>query len=250
MGKSILRIMIILITFTIFSCTKYKDVTPEVAGIISIKVSADWMNGGLELEKYYALNSNDSIRVSSFRFYISNIKIKNTNTGKWFSVPDSYYLFDQANANTDLNTFSLKNIPAGQYSEISFYTGVDSIANSNEVIAGSIPALSQTNNMFWAWNTGYVFYKLEGKFKNASQGADKGSFIYHIGSNANLSKQHFVLSKPVTQNGIILIQADAAKIFSGNTIDVNVTNNVMMGPTTTKLMQNYAKMYSIEVTKY
>lgn len=232
------------------SCTKHKDVSPEIPGSIDIKIAGSFGNQELSLGKYYALNGQDSIKISNFRFYISNIKIKNSITGQWYNIPDSYFLFDQANAHTDLNTLTFDNIPAGRYSELAFYTGIDSIANTNETIANSIPALSPSNNMFWVWNTGYVFYKLEGKYKNINHTGDKGSFVYHVGSNANLSKQQYLLPGNMTigngTEGNISIKADAAKLFSGiNTIDVNITNNIMMGPTTQKLMQNYAGMYSI-----
>lgn len=241
------------------SCKQKNEITPantttkdtiSATGNITIKTEGRFNDQNLALNKYYALNSNDSITISTFKFYISNIKIKNAVTGAWFSVPNSYYLFDQTKAGSGLNSFALANIPAGEYSEIMFYTGVDSITNSSEVIAYAIPALSPTNDMIWAWHTGYIFYKLEGDYKNANQTTKKGSYYYNVGSYSTLSKQSFLLTKNLIvnkkQTSQLLLHANAAKLFTGtNTIDVNETNTVDQTGDTYKLMQNYSAMYTI-----
>ena len=202
------------------------------------------------LNKYYALNSNDSIKLVTFKFYVSNVKLKNKTTGIWFNVPNSYFLFDQSNAGSQLNAFSLTNIPAGEYAEISFYTGIDSLTNSSEVIANTIPALSPANEMLWTWDTGYIFYKLEGYYKNVNQTTDKGKLAYYLGSNKTLSKQSFVLPATIHIQSdvanVISLHADVAKLFTGtNTIDVNTTNSVIQTDDNIKLLQNYSNMYTI-----
>ena len=258
MKKYLSSLVLFFIYIALTACTTYKknEVNPvlidSTAGIININVDANFSGEALVLDKYFSLNSNDSIKVSLFKFYLTNIKFKNSITGAWVIVPNSYFLFDQAHASFSSNLIRIPNMPAGEYSEIAFYTGVDSLANTNEVIANSIPALSPTNEMIWSWSSGYVFYKLNGMYKNVGQMYDKGPFVYDVGSNATLAKHDFVFTKKLVvkakATSIVDIHADAAKLFTGtSTIDVNTNHDVTAGPATIPLMQNYSNMYSIVV---
>lgn len=255
MKTSVTLILIVCSAFILtVSCKKKDGITPAntstSSGKLVLKTNATMAGKDLTLNKYYALNSNDSIKIETFKFYISNVKLKNKTTGVWFSVPESYFLFDQSNASSQLNAFALNNIPVGEYSEISFYTGVDSLTNSTEVIANKIAALSPANDMIWEWNTGYIFYKLEGFYKNVNQTTNKGILSYQLGSNATLSKQTLVLPASIQIQddaiNVVALHADVAKLFTGaNTIDVNTTNNVIQTGDMGKLTQNYSNMYTI-----
>ena len=60
------------------------------------------------------------------------------------------------------------------YLEMEFLIGVDSTRNVSGAQEG---ALSVANNMFWSWNSGYIYIKMEG----SSPQANGNSFVYHIG---------------------------------------------------------------------
>jgi len=70
----------------------------------------------------------------------------------------------------------LENVPAGEYSTLEFIIGVDSLHNCSGAQSG---ALDPMNGMFWAWNSGYIFLKLEG-FAPSSNSPGH-IFEYHIG---------------------------------------------------------------------
>ena len=81
---------------------------------------------------------------------ISNFKLKKSD-GTWWIHPESYFLVDLSN---DLSTtLDLGSVPSGEYTELSYTIGVDSLRNVSGAQSG---ALSTTNNMFWSWNTGYI----------------------------------------------------------------------------------------------
>jgi hypothetical protein len=86
--------------------------------------------------------------------------------------PDPYLLIDASKPNFPLRA----GIPAGTYRTLRFRLGVDSIDNCSGAQTG---ALDPANDMFWTWNSGYIFFKLEGT--SDSSNADLNRIEYHLG---------------------------------------------------------------------
>ncbi len=123
--------------------------------------------------KWYTNFSNDSFTVSKFNYYISNIKLKKSD-GSSYAVPESYYLLQHVEG---INSIALKNLPEGDFIGVDFLIGVDSLRNTSGSQTGD---LDPSKNMFWDWNTGYIFYKLEGRFTTLTNPV-AGDYAMHIG---------------------------------------------------------------------
>lgn len=123
--------------------------------------------------KWYTNFSKDSFTVTKFNYYISNIKLKKSD-GSTYSVPESYHLLQHVEG---INKISLTKLPEGDYTGVQFLIGVDSLRNVSGSQSGD---LDPSKNMFWDWNTGYIFYKLEGRFNTLTKPV-KGDYAIHIG---------------------------------------------------------------------
>jgi hypothetical protein len=151
---------------------------------LEIKIDHTWGSSNEKIilnTPYTHPLTGETISFSKLRYYVSQIALKNLN-GEWWNESESYHLATlSSNATTVL---SLKDIPEGDYSELSFIVGVDSTRNVSGAQSG---ALSPTEQMFWNWNTGYIFIRMEGE----SPQATGTTFSYHIGgySGANLAIQ-------------------------------------------------------------
>src|SRR4051812_35236065 len=75
--------------------------------------------------KWYSNSSNDHYTVTKFNYYISNVRLKKED-GTYYSEPESYHLIKYAE---DVRTFTIQNLPQGNYTGIEFLIGVDSIRN-------------------------------------------------------------------------------------------------------------------------
>jgi len=115
--------------------------------------------------------TGDSLKFNRLRYYISNVVLLHENGTEW-AEPESYHLITVADRQTA--KMDVHNIPEGNYKGFRFLIGVDSLRNVSGVQEG---ALSPAEQMFWNWNTGYIFIRAEGV---SPQSAD-GSFTYHIG---------------------------------------------------------------------
>jgi hypothetical protein len=118
--------------------------------------------------------SKDSIQISLFKMYISNVELKNGNKVV-FKEKNSFHLIDFSDTST--TSFLLTNKKVN-FTSISFQVGVDSSTTLSGALGGD---LDPTKGMYWTWQTGYIHFKLEGinNFKT------KKDFVYHIGGFQN-----------------------------------------------------------------
>lgn len=249
-------LILFIIASAISSCKKKnnEDPTPAVPGSMLIKFEHTFNGTGLTLNStdYYKLPNDDSLIVTTFKYYISNIQLKKTDGSIW-KQPESYYIIDHANAESGICSLQIDNIPSGEYTDISYTIGVDSTRNVSGAQDG---ALDPLNELYWNWNSGYIFLKIEGIYKNINSGL----FAYHIGGFKNsdgsnaLQKRTFDFGVlPVKVNATAIPQVhfavDISKLFSGpgTTIKVSETPTQMMpGTGSVNISKNYTEMFSLD----
>jgi len=183
-------------------------------------------------------------RISKFKYYISNIKLIEA-IGYEFYMENSY-LLDQ----DDEKSLQIiqKDVPRGTYVAIDFILGVDSIHNCSGIQNGD---LDPAKGMFWTWNTGYVFLKLEGK---AAASKSPGHLIeYHIGGfhspNNCIRNVRLKFSKPLIverDDPEMTIKVDVAEILKSPVdIDFSKLSSVTDFHNATMVADNYQDMFSI-----
>ena len=253
--KISLAIITSVLIVSITSCKKDTKTTepsptPNAVGSLKINFENKVDTEPLEFGKNYINQKGDSFTVSKFNYYISNIVVTKTD-GSTFSEPESYHLVMHSSPSTSLIT--IPNVPVGSYKSIAFTIGVDSARNVSGVQSGDLsPVIA--SDMFWTWNTGYIFVKLEGNSPKSGDVTNK-SLVYHVGGYGGTYKAQRSVTlyfgatnAVVNQNASssIYIWANANKLFGGvNTIDVATTFFQMSPGKTAKIFaDNYADMMS------
>jgi hypothetical protein len=139
----------------------------------------------LEYNTNYTVNGS-VIQFTLVKFYVSEIGFQKT-SGEYLHFSDRYLL---VNADST-NDFYVGELEPGNYNAVQFGLGVDSARNT-ENGSLAIPAydypddhpLNAAAQMYWAWNPGYIWMKLEGKIDLNNNGsfADAGeTFGIHTG---------------------------------------------------------------------
>lgn len=199
--------------------------------------------------KTYITQNGDSVNISTFKYYISNIQLIKTDNST-YTVPESYLLVNH-NASGSMASFTLSNIPVGQYKGIKMLIGVDSARN---VSGAQTDALDPSNGMFWSWSTGYIMMKLEGT--SPQVGWTSKTFQFHIGGfsgtynvlkwiNPSFNLATADVSSSVTPE--IHFKTDISEIFkTPNTINLATTFQVTTGPFAKMMADNYADMITVE----
>lgn len=193
----------------------------------------------LERNKKYISESKDTLEINVLRFYISNIKFQYSDATT-FLEPNSYHLIDIENPNS-LRIPIAKN-SGKAISKVSFSIGIDSLASVSGAMSGDLDA---TNGMYWAWQSGFINMKIEGK--SSSCKTRKNAFQFHIGGymKPNYAIRTIEL-KPINSN--LKINVDVAELFKS--IKLAKNNSIMIpGSKAMELADKAVGMFSINNTE-
>jgi hypothetical protein len=235
-------LIIISISIALFSCKKDSSSETDLA---PLKISFNLQAFGVPIDTtvQYTNNSGEKFKISTFKFYVSFIETMNSSGGLRTAETESYHLVDLADPNSHHFTVNLKN---GLYDKLNFIIGVDSIRNVSGAQTG---ALDPAKGMFWTWNTGYIFAKLEGK--SPSSTAPFQMFTYHIGGFKSGENAIRTVSLPaqiqIGKTNELIINADVQRWFDGvNTISIASKATIMSpGGPALQMADNYATMFSV-----
>lgn len=185
----------------------------------------------------------EPMTITRFRYYVSHIRVTDEGHREW-RLSDRSYLIDEAVPSSKTLTLSYAG-PAIQ--SVSFDIGVDSILNVSGVQTGDLDPLK---GMFWTWNSGYIFAKLEGRSDSSS--APAHYFNWDIGgfkSPANAARK-ITVPVPAHEPGaapVIVIEADLLKWWDGMH-PIRISQHPLChqpGFLAMQIADNYSTMFSI-----
>lgn len=213
----------------------------------------------------YRNASGESFTPTTFNYFVSNIKLTRADGGTYVVPQDSSYFLVRESLPAS-QTITLGSVPTGSYTSVSFVLGVDSLRSTMDIgrRTGVLdPAGDHTsaNGMYWSWNSGYIFLKLEGTSPSAPTDATgKNTFRYHIGffggrntpTLNNLKTVQVTFGSDVAtvtskQQPTVTLQADVLKLFDGPAA-VSIAKNpeVMVSDYAKTVATNYAQMMAYQ----
>lgn len=205
--------------------------------------------------KTYTNASGEDFTISAFNYFVSNITLKKID-GTELKFADKYFLVKETDQSS--KTIELADIPAGDYDSISFMIGVDSARSVSDVSqrTGVLdPASYGTDNMYWSWNSGYIFFKMEGT--SSKSAAASKAYKLHIGGFGGLT------AKTVNNLRVITLQmaevakvrkniapeihlsVDAKQVFKSN-VKIADGNEIMNPALGAAVADNYKDMFAVE----
>lgn len=178
--------------------------------------------------------------VNKFKYYISGIELTDDKQSTT-SLSDKYFLINEEDSASKIITLPIKH----NLRKISFLIGVDSARNVSGVQTGSLDPM---NAMFWTWNSGYVFAKLEGQSEVSP--APQHSFSWHVGGfrQKENALRRITLELPPDGNlDTLRIKADLLQWFDAvRPLNIAITPVCHQpGELATRLADNYARMFSV-----
>lgn len=194
--------------------------------------------------KTYTNSFGEPIVITRFKYYISHVSVVGAGQ-KEKELSGKTFLIDEADPNSKTLVFTT-DITAPH--TLSFVIGVDSPLNVSGVQTG---ALDPLHGMFWTWNSGYIFAKLEGKSDSSHAPAhlvnwDVGGF-----RSPNNASRKIQLTLPVdlttASDPVIVIDADLLKWFNAqHTIKIAQSPLCHQpGRLAMQLADNYSRMFTI-----
>lgn len=256
--KKLLKLssLLLIASLALNSCKKDKTepapAEPETPASTAIQVEFEGMVGDSMLElstKTYTNAAGNTFNVTTYKYYISNIKFIKTDNSVW-AESNSYHLVDYSDAASTLLTIG--GIPAGSYKSIEFTVGVDSARNVSGAQTG---ALDPSNGMFWSWNSGYIMAKFEGTSPQSTASANNLKF--HVGGFSGVNNTLKTISLSFGTQTADVTNSTVPKVHLSNnllewfesptTIDFSTINTIHMPGTAAKTVaDNYADMFTFE----
>ncbi len=254
-----------------FASCKKEGKEPEFNrnDLAPLSIEFDNIVGGTNLylnSTTYTNAAGEDYAISLLQYYVSNIKVYKAD-GTEYVVPQdcSYFLIKEGDV---ASGSALVNVPEGDYSRLVFTLGVDSLRSTMDVDrrTGVLdPASGMDEGMYWGWNSGYIFFKMEGLSAAAPvDGSGQNKFRYHIGGFGGYSAPTInnikEISIDLSQAGVakvrkerksnIHLMADIAKVMNGPTIlSIAANPTVMFSEFSANIAANYATMFSHDHTE-
>ncbi len=205
-----------------------------------LQIQFKYGSSPLERNKKY-MTKSDTLEIETFKFYLSNIEIEFDDTSK-IKPKNNYHLIDWDNPKSLLIPIAARQNKI--ISKVTFNMGVDSTASVSGALSGD---LDITNGMYWAWQSGYINMKIEGKSNSCK--TRKNQFQFHLGGYLKpyyaLRKIEIPIQKNQIPNGEIKIIADISNLFSE--ISLKETNSIMIpGQAAMEIADLSAKIFSVE----
>lgn len=236
---------IVCMAVLLLACSEDEPVKPAVPTKGKLQIAFEPLVNGVPLklfEQKYLSPANDTFEVQQFKFFVRFRSISSENTKQEWSY---FYKLINFNSEVTISSFVIDSLEAGEYNQLVFDVGIDSVNNHSTDRLGE---LAPGSGMTWDWNTGYKFLLLEGKHYNSTA----TGLVFHIGEDRNYKSFSFALPSTIKiENGKtseIKIAVEINEMFSNpHSIDFDTVNEAMFGSEAAKIADNYAEgMFSIK----
>ncbi len=224
-----------------FACNGHSYAQENGALQIRFNITANGKTLTLN-DSSYTNAFNESYQVTRLKYYISNIAL-HAYDGVVYN--DRVFLLEAGGTDSIVMPEN-----AANYYSLEFLVGVDSALNCSGAQDG---ALDPLNGMFWTWNSGYIFFKLEG-YSPASK-ADLQRIEHHVGGYRypNKAARLIKLELPKTlevkkgSRHTITINMNLDKYWKGIN-EIKIADQALLmtpGGLAIKAADNIQKMFSI-----
>ena len=251
--KNIFRLSAVIFTLTVLSFTACKkdtaeEPTPSTEQNLSFHLHSKVGTHEANYDSTFLTASGRQFTVTDYRMYISNIVLIK-NDGSELPITGKVLL-----TNPETEEYSLGMVPVGNYKGFKFILGLDSTTNHSDpsTYASSDPLSVQTPSIHWSWNSGYIFWKVEGKVDTtvAQNGPVVVDYFYHIGMDSfkrNIDFSTEAFSVVSGQDQLVHLAFNLNEALS----NVDMTSELMTHtmdnlPLATKIANNWQAAFSVE----
>lgn len=258
--KTLYKLSLVLFLSTLIVACSDDDDTIALTGTGMVKIEFDNSIAGNDLILGVSNppnTQNEALTVNRLNYIVSNFTLTDVE-GNTFTYPkdESYFIISEETGNTEV---TLTQIPAGNYTTLTFGVGVDQEKYQQGAEGqGTLITEAENTEMMWDWQAGYKFLNFEGSFTSGGNSSSTTDFKIHMGSlGSSLDNyRETTLAFPnddralvsATMTPIIHLVADANHILDG-THKIALTEQAVIMVSEEKLpqiAQNTAAMFRVD----
>jgi hypothetical protein len=265
-----IAILVALPMVIFISCKKEKtEPVYNEQNLAPLSVEFDNIVGGQNLNlnsSTYTNAAGETYTVSLLQYFISNIVVSKAD-GTQYRVPQdsSYFLVRESDPGTHKARVY---VPEGDYTSLTFTLGVDSLRSTMDVSkrTGVLdPSGGMDDGMYWGWNSGYIFFRMEGISSAAPvDPSGQNKYRYHIGGFGGYTAPTINNIKTITidltaagearvrkdRSSNVHLMVDIGKVLSGtNTVSIAANPTVMFSDYSVTIANNFISMFRHDHTE-
>lgn len=236
----------------LFGCNSNTTSSDPINEKVTLSVTMNHTFGPDNVDPEVSVHTNSSgneIKFTKLHYIMTNFVLVDSE-GNELKIDSSAAYINFAEGRLD---FDLENIPVGDYSEIRFLLGVDSLTNHQNPnsFSATSPLNPIINNLYWDWMDGFIFCSVEGY--HYKEGQMKGAFAYHIGLDENLMRIKINKNFKVQKGIPLILNFDLSAYFESPYV-IDITENAPITHSdkaadfglSSKLSENLLKAFSIK----
>jgi len=143
-------------------------------------------SSALQLNRAWLPTLLNQVQINHCQYYLSGFALLRTDS-PWLELPDAvFYAVLERQTQSRWRLAPL--VPAVTYTALRFRVGLDSMLNHSDPASWppSHPlSLLNSAHMHWNWNSGYIFFNMEGQYQRPNMPIN-GGFSYHLGGDEML----------------------------------------------------------------
>lgn len=152
--------------------------TPNEVQELNITVNHTFDGNDLVLNnEEYTLPSGESVNFKRLAYLLADFYLLKDN-GDTVILDDQYAFINASKS----ESFTLTDIPMGNYTAVGFYVGLDSLRNHGDPNQWPTnhPLSPINNSLHWSWQGGYIFTAIEGGLAGT-----RDNFVFHLAGVMN-----------------------------------------------------------------
>jgi hypothetical protein len=247
--KSTLAIFAISsLLFTACKKDKAEEPTPSTEQNLTLHIHSNVGAEEANFDSTFETAGGRKFTIADYRMYISNIVLIK-NDGSLYPLTGKVLLTDP-----ETEEYSVGKVPVGNYKGFTFQIGLDSLVNHSDptIYPASSPLSEQTPSIHWSWNSGYIFWKVEGKIDTtiAQNGPVDVDYVFHIGMDdlkrtVDFSTDAFSVVSGTDQ--IVHLEFDLLDALDGVDLTSELMTHTMDNlPLAVKIADNFPNSFRIE----
>ena len=154
--------------------------------------------------------SSQTFSVTRLDFLLSDFALQRTD-GAWLEQTNWQAFLSLAEKRS---TFSVNDIPAGEYKRVRFHVGVRPDLNHSDTTKypADHPLNPNLNGLHWGWSGGYIFFAVEGRWRG--EAGKIGGFSYHLANDPMLMTVELPVPLNLDGDKAVNLALDLGKFFS------------------------------------
>ncbi len=194
---------------------------------LTVQVEPRWREQPLVLAEPTLQNAaGNRLSITRLTTLLSAAKLQRED-GTWIGAGDWQACLDLEKKRM---SFTLDGVPAAKYQALRFDVGLDEASDKSDPATrpAGHPLHPDVNSLHWGWKGGYVFFAIEGRWRQKEE--TDGGFSYHLGGQPCRGTVEVRTELDLRSDLRMALVLDAARIFDAvHKIDITASDSTHSG---------------------